>query len=284
MNYHGKTALTISPLPKSLVRPTLYLVTAIFVLRVVDVFFLRSDEWFGEQIVTKLGGLILVAIFLVRAELKWAQIGFVRPGILRAIVIGIAIMASGLAFGYLVEWLVLVFSGSDPVLILSSRPPSLTPAETSKTAPSTILLGGNVVNAFMEEAVFRGLLLLALLAITSAGKANFWQAVLFGLWHVVWPVRSYFDGLMDAQTAIIMAVGYAIVSGLIGYAWGAMLLWLGNIWAAWAAHLLNNSIYNLLHIALADGSDPGSYTIKVLVSVLVVFVAMLVIARFRNRV
>lgn len=54
-----------------------------------------------------------------------------------------------------------------------------------------LLLVGNVINSFMEEKLFRGIMLRHYLSRFSFLKANILQAALFAAWHLVQPIKHY---------------------------------------------------------------------------------------------
>jgi membrane protease YdiL (CAAX protease family) len=89
----------------------------------------------------------------------------------------------------------------------------------------------------------------------SPWQANALQAVIFGLWHLAWPIRHWMAGRIDlaavASQSIVIVLG-ATISGL---AWGYLFLKTNNLWAPWIAHIINNSTLNLLHIRTIDGLD-----------------------------
>lgn len=226
----------------------------ILALRLLDVFLLRLDERFGEQFLTKAVGLLLVLLYLWSAGHRVASIGLHAARWQFSIALGLAVMTAGLTAGYGVEWLLLHAQGAQPGWLLAPQPHVLVPgAIVGGVVLGLTLVGGNVVNAFMEEALFRGVLLTHLATRMRFAKANVLQAVLFGLWHLVWPARDYLDGKTGLQTALGTALGYVLLSALIGYAWGYLVQKTNSLWTAWAAHMLNNTVINFIHISTAAG-------------------------------
>ncbi len=47
-------------------------------------------------------------------------------------------------------------------------------------------------------------------------QANFIAALLFGIWHIVMPIRSYVNGEMSFAAMLLMAIGYIILAGIMG--------------------------------------------------------------------
>ncbi len=251
----------------------------IVALRLLDVFVIRSDEIFGEQYLTKVVGMILVFGYAWYVKGDWSSIGFGKENWGVAMLLGAAIMGVALLIGYGVEWFLLVGQNAVPRLFVSPQGLSLTgDAAGGGLALTVSLLVGNLVNSFMEEGLFRGVLITHLGSRMALWKANLIQAGIFGVWHIVWPARDYLDGKMDAGEAIGIAVGYAIISGLIGFAWGYFYQKTNTLWVAWAAHTVNNSTMNLVHITTAAG-DPSTLGLRVAVATLIVAAAMPLVKR-----
>ena len=68
----------------------------------------------------------------------------------------------------------------------------------------------------MEEGIFRGLFIKIFSESKSFMQANFIAAFLFGIWHIVMPVRSYVDGEMSFAAMVLMGIGYIILAGVMG--------------------------------------------------------------------
>ncbi len=249
------------------------------ILRLLDVFVIRSDEIFGEQYLTKVAGMLLVFGYVWSVKGNFSGIGFHKQGWVTAVFLGAIIMGTALLIGYSVEWLLLTAQDAAPRLFVSPQEVSLTGDAVSGGIALTIsLLVGNFVNSFMEEGLFRGLLISHLGSRIALWKANLIQASLFGLWHIVWPIRDYLDGKTDASEALVIAIGYVIVSGLIGFAWGYFYQKTNTLWIAWTAHTVNNTTMNLLHITTAAG-DPGTMGLRVAAATLVVVATMPLVKR-----
>ncbi len=69
-----------------------------------------------------------------------------------------------------------------------------------------------LTNAIMEETYFRGLLFNTLNLRMNAGRAIVLSSVLFGFWHIVWPIANGFQG-----TRLLVEMGISVVfSALLG--------------------------------------------------------------------
>lgn len=75
-----------------------------FGLRLVDVFLIRSDEWFGEQVVTKVLGLTIVIAYAVRSGYGLDRIGFRTTTVTTVIWISLVLTGLVMATTFLVQF------------------------------------------------------------------------------------------------------------------------------------------------------------------------------------
>ena len=235
------------------------LFTMILVLRIVEMFYFRLDERWGEVFVSKLLGFLIILGYLRLAKRKIGDMGLHSDHFLESISIVIVFMTISLGFSYFIEWIYLARRGLQPSLIIAPMSNSL---DSEFAIQGGFLFGlwlifGNFMNSFLEESLFRGVMMTHFSVRLSFWKANFLQAFLFGLWHIVWPVKSYILGQMSVSEAIVFAMGYIFLSAIIGLVWGYLFLKTNNLWAPWFAHTMNNSIMNLLHTVTTEGFDSG---------------------------
>ena len=232
--------------------PTLLLVLAA-ALRYVDVILLPLAERWGEAILHKALGLALVLAYLWAVRRPLAAIGVHGRLWGESMWIGMVGTALLLALGYGLQWAVSYLAGQEPTFVYA--PLDSRTGLDGGTMFAVWLVVGNLVNASMEEGLFRGIMLPHCRRRLAPWQANLFQALLFGLWHLAWPARRWLTGQADLQTAgteaAILVLG-AIVSGL---AYGYLFLKTGSLWAPWLAHAVNNTALNLLHIETAGGMD-----------------------------
>jgi membrane protease YdiL (CAAX protease family) len=241
----------------SLARPILVpmvLLAIAVLLRVVDILILPFAERWGEAILHKALGFILVLAYLWAVGQPLAAIGLHERRVGQAIWIGAAgaVLILVMAFG--LQWAVLRAAGKQPKLVVAGID-NMTGLAVPGLAYALFLLLGNVVNSSMEEGLFRGIMVPHFRVRLSPWQANALQAVIFGLWHIVWPTRHWIAGRIDLGAAVsqsILAVLGATISGLV---WGYLFLKTDNLWGSWIAHLINNSVLNLIHIRTVDGLD-----------------------------
>lgn len=116
----------------------------------------------------------------------------------------------------------------------------------------------NLINVWMEEGVFRGLFTKILEGI-SYRKSLFFIAFLFGIWHLVMPLRDYLQGEASLLNLIVMGIGYVILAGMMSIKWSLLYKMTGYLWLGLGDHLFNNLASNLVHVI--SNSDVDSLQI-----------------------
>jgi membrane protease YdiL (CAAX protease family) len=118
---------------------------------------------------------------------------------------------------------------------------------------------GNVINAFMEEGLFRGVMVRLFRVKLSPWRANVLQAFLFGLWHLPWVLKWHQTGQIEAHGGILLATLYQFLPMLlVGVAWGYFYIKTDSLWVPWIAHFLNNTVLNLVQVTTAAGVESGT--------------------------
>ena len=227
-----------------------------FVFRLIDIFVLRLDERLGEIILSKALGFSLVVLFVWAIGKKLSSIGFHGRRLGESLLIGTGITVLPFIIAYSVEWIVLNQFGQEPRFLFSAIDPKA--GVTGGILFALWLVLGNFINSFMEEGLFRGVMLNLSRIRLSFVKSNWLQAALFGVWHLVWVVKWYQTGVVSTPGEI----GLGIVANFLpqiclGLVWGYAYRKTDNLWTAWIAHTLTNTTLNLLHVATLDAMDPG---------------------------
>jgi membrane protease YdiL (CAAX protease family) len=243
-----------------------------FVFRIVDIFVLRLDELLGEIILSKLLGFLLVLGYVWIVGKTVASIGLHRRAIDKVILIAgigtsaIFVAAFGLQF--------VALSGSDlsPGLVFVAIDPKT--GLQGGTLFLVFLFLGNVVNSFMEEGLFRGIMLPHFMRSVSFKWANLLQAALFGLWHAVWPLESLLTGDLTVGAAVTEAVALVVTTAAAGLVFGYLFYKTGSLWAPRLAHTIHNSALNFVHIRTVDGLDAD---LSVLIPIMIVGYVLLAI-------
>lgn len=229
------------------------LVIALF-FKWVDTFVLRLDERLGEIILSKTLGFVLVVVFVRVAGRSLRDVGLHRRNLVPSLLIGTGIAAVALVGGY----------GADFVLNLKNQPVFRFEAIDPKAGVTggflfvLWMILGNAINSFMEEGLFRGVMIRLFRVKLSPWRANALQAFLFGLWHLPWVLKWYQVGELEAHGGLLSAaLGQFFPMLLVGFAWGTFYLKTGSLWVSWIIHFLNNTVLNLVHIRTIEGPSSG---------------------------
>lgn len=231
----------------------LYLIA--WIIKVLDTFIFRLDELIGEAILTKALGFILVAAYVWLAGRKLSDIGFHARNLRTALLLAVAGFGSIYALAFIAQLLILNTSGEAAGLVFSAVDP--------KTGLSGGLLFGlwlvfaNFVNSAMEEGLFRGTMVRHFLLRYAGWGAIFLQAVLFSLWHLSWPLRHLLDGQVPTGEVAFEALGLGLSTLVSGVVYGYFYYRTDNLWGPFVAHLINNTVFNVLFIRTSTGMHSG---------------------------
>lgn len=224
--------------------------------RLVDIFVLRLDERLGEIILSKALGFCLVLFFVWGIGRKLDSIGFHGRRLGESLLIGVVITLLPFIIAYSVEWTLLKQMGQEPRFLFSAIDPKA--GVTGGLLFAVWLVSGNFINSFMEEGLFRGVMLNVNRMRLTFGRSNWLQALLFGAWHLVWVIKWYQTGIVSTPGEIGMGIVANFLPQIcLGLVWGYAYLKTDNLWTAWIAHTLTNTTLNLLHIATVDAMDPA---------------------------
>ena len=232
----------------------LMLITLSF--RLIDIFVLRLDERLGEIFLSKALGFCLVLLFVWAIGRTPGSIGFHGRRLGESLLIGTVITILPFGIAYTVEWIVLQQMGQEPRLLFFAIDPKA--GLTGGLFFALWLVIGNFINSFMEEGLFRGVMLNLNRRRFSFGKSNWLQAALFGVWHLVWVVKWYQTGVVSTPGEIGMGIVANFLPQIcLGLVWGYAYLKTDNLWTPWIAHTLTNTTLNLLHVVTVDSMNPG---------------------------
>ncbi len=229
----------------------LFIIAVIF--KILDVFVFRLDEVLGEIIVSKSLGFLLVVAYLWLVGKSVTAIGLHGKSVTKSLIIGSTGIILILLFSYGLQFGVLVGAGKEPSLVFTAIDPKA--GVTGGVAFAMFLLVGNFINSFMEEGLFRGVMLRHFRVSLSFWRANFLQAAFFGIWHLNWPIKQSLTGQLDAGGLASQSLIVLIATGIVGFAMGYLYLKTGNLWGPWIMHTINNSVQNMVHIQTIAGLD-----------------------------
>ncbi|MEY8429741.1 CPBP family intramembrane glutamic endopeptidase [Lachnospiraceae bacterium 48-42] len=263
---------------------------AIFTLclaaRFIEYFLIETDRTaIGENVLHKAAGIIILALALKRVNLTWSDIGFQRNCFVSNILKGLLLGSVCFAISYWLELTILALQGNPANLEIYISSFSLTGSGIKNTDFVFFLLCVvfNVINVWMEEGIFRGLFIKILSETKSFMQSNFIAAFLFGIWHIVMPVRSCMDGEMSFTAMVLMSIGYIILAGIMGIKWGLLYHMTGNIWTGIGDHLLNNTVAtNMMHVISLNGADELQI-VRIMAAQIISFTFVLAIYVYKSR-
>jgi membrane protease YdiL (CAAX protease family) len=226
-----------------------------WIIKIFDTFVFRLDEIIGEAILTKALGFILVTAYVWMARRKLSDIGFRSRNLGIALLITVVGFCLIYVFAFTSQLVILKASGEEADIVFSAVDP--------RTGLSGGLFFGlwlvfaNLVNSAMEEGLFRGIMLRHFLVRYAKWGAIFLQAALFSLWHLSWPLRHLLDGQVSLGEVAFEAFGLSLSTLISGVVYGYFYYKINNLWGPFVAHMINNSIFNVLFIRTTTGVQSG---------------------------
>lgn len=247
---------------------------------------LKTDETFlAENIFCKIFAILVISQCLVERKLSWRSIGFRLKGIKKGLILGFSLGLSTFAISYLAEFLILFFMGKSPRLSFYISNFALSDQTVTGISLSALLICilGNVINVTAEEGLFRGLIFKLGRRAFSTRSANFIQALLFGIWHLVIVTVWFKEGSLTLGAAFLMGIGYIILAGILGFEWGLCVTLTGTIWTGIFEHFFNNFISNSLHVVTDTGADELQILRIVLSNILSLLLVLFLMKRSKKR-
>lgn len=242
----------------SVLSATIFIYVLCFIFRFLEYFLLRTDETFwGEAFIHKLIGIVILLIAVKHYGFKFAEIGFTQNQIFHRLLEGLAFGFFVFVPAYLVEVMIAVMQGEFKNLKLYVSAYSVNGTIGNQTGFLffVICIVGNIINVIMEEGIFRGLFQKILEKKYSFTITSIITACLFGLWHIMGPARSYYDGTMSCKAFVANAILLVVTSGLVGFKFALMTKLTHSLYMAMGHHFINNAIVNILHVVSSTGID-----------------------------
>jgi membrane protease YdiL (CAAX protease family) len=221
--------------------------------RVIDIFVLNLDERWGEILLSKTLTLVLVLGAVVMAGCGLHALGLRGTGI--GSTMTVAMLGYTVIFGFAlaIQVVVLRLQGIEFSLSFEAIDPKT--ALSGGLGFALVLFLGNIINALAEEGLFRGLLLPVFAVRLGLWQALALQAVFFGVWHLVWPIKAAYVKETTINAAFTSGLALFVASTVAGVAFGLMYYITQTLWAPVAVHFLNNGFYNFVHIRSKAGVD-----------------------------
>ena len=251
-----------------------------YVFRMFEYFILRTDRtWVGEAIVHKLTGIMILFVAARLLQVSMPEIGFEKEGCLRNLIKGLLFGIGVFIVAYSVEILIAVSKGNFKTLqiYVSSYAVNQNVRYKTELLFFLICIVGNIVNVVMEEGIFRGLFEKILEKRYSFIISALIASSLFGLWHVIGPVRNYFDRSFGLNSMIANAIMLLITSALVGFKFALLTKMTGSLYMAMGDHFVNNTIVNILHVVSDSGADEMMF-VRITIAQTISF--LLVLIRF----
>lgn len=250
-----------------------------FAFRALEYFVIRTDQtFFGEAFIHKLIGigLLVAAIFVFRY--KFSDVGLTTGKSFLDILKGLAFGIVVFIIAYGVEIIILAASNNLQAVELYVTAYSVDAGEEVKRTGVFFLICviGNIINVLMEEGVFRGLFQKMLSDKYKFVVAGIIASVLFGLWHIMAPLRSFIDGNKSAGGFIGESAMLIGTSALVGFKFAMMGKLTGNLYMGMGDHFVNNTIVNILHVINKENEADNLMVIRISIAQSVSFTAVLI--------
>lgn len=262
-------------------RPLILVITIYcicFLFRAFEYFVLRTDQTvLGEAVVHKLIGITVLLASAKLCHFKPSEIGFVNSKVIYNLLKGLAFGIGVFFVAYSAEILILVIQDNFQGLNLYVSAYAVDGNVGNKTAFIffALCIIGNIINVVMEEGMFRGLFQKIFEKKYSFVIAAVIASALFGLWHIMSPLRSYCDGTMSTGGFVANSVMLITTSALVGFKFAMMTKLTGNLYMAMGDHFVNNTIVNILHVISDTGADQMQ-VVRISIAQSVSFIVVLV--------
>ena len=259
-----------------------------FAFRALEYFVIRTDQTFlGETFIHKLIGIGLLVLAIKVFRYSFAEVGFKTGKAFYDILKGLAFGLATFFIAYGVELIIVASTGNLKGLELYVSAYSVDGNIGHQTDFYffIICILGNIINVLMEEGVFRGLFQRMLNSHYKFVIAAIIASVLFGVWHIMSPLRNYLDGNQSLGGFIAQSCLLIGTSALVGFKFAMMGKLTGNLYMAMGDHFVNNTIVNILHVVSNSEADQFQ-VIRITIAQSLSFTVILIwylIVYFKNR-
>ena len=259
-----------------------------FAFRALEYFVIRTDQTFlGEAFIHKLIGIGLLILAIKVFRYSFAEVGFKTGKAFYDILKGLAFGLATFFVAYGVELIIVASTGNLKGLELYVSAYSVDGNVGHQTDFYffVICIVGNIINVLMEEGVFRGLFQRMLNSHYKFVIAAIIASVLFGVWHIMSPLRNYLDGNQSLGGFIAQSCLLIGTSALVGFKFAMMGKLTGNLYMAMGDHFVNNTIVNILHVVSNSEADQFQ-VIRITIAQSLSFTVILIwylIVYFKNR-
>lgn len=244
---------------KEIIRIISILILVTTIVKYIEFLFIRTDQTIiADNVITKIFCIIASLVAMKICGLKLSDIGLKFKNTFKYIGCGLGLGLFTFAISYGLEMSLLAAQGKAPELSLFITNFGLSgaTAEVSLSALALVIcVLVNIINVLAEEGMFRGFILKVVTERWGFKTGNYVQALLFGIWHIVMCVLGVYDGQMSVPQAVVFAIGYVVLAGILAIEWGTCVSMTGVLWVGLSEHFFNNFIGNFLHVVSTSGTD-----------------------------
>lgn len=244
---------------KEIIRIISILIIVTTIVKYIEFLFIRTDQTIiADNVITKIFCIIATLVAMKIYGLKLSDIGLKNKNTFKYIGCGLGLGLFTFAISYGLEMVLLTVQGKEPqlsVFITNFGLSGATSEFTLSVQALIICVIVNIINVLAEEGMYRGFILKAVTDHWGFKTGNYAQAFLFGIWHIVMCVLGVYDGQMSVVQAIVFAIGYVVLAGILAIEWGTCVNMSGVLWVGLSEHFFNNFIGNFLHVVSTSGTD-----------------------------
>ncbi len=230
----------------------------------------RLDETYLDIIISKIIPLFLIVLYLKYSHKSIVETGIHKYQLIWNIFLGILVGVVQYTIFTTADFLSYIYLDDQPFLYTY-------PYELFDL---TYLVAFIIINSFMEEMLFRGLMMRNFMIRLSSFKANLLQSLLFGVWHVVAYIKYFVYRDYNLIEATFNAIPHIIMATVFGFIMGYMFLKTSSLWGSFLCH----SVWNLLGSLVEFGgvSAFGGLTLIIfeLIFGVILFIISIFIVRF----
>ncbi|MBQ1672274.1 MAG: CPBP family intramembrane metalloprotease [Treponema sp.] len=271
---------------KEIIRIIAILITVTTIVKYIEFLFIRTDQTIiADNVITKIFCIIATLVAMKICGLKLSDVGLKNKNTFKYIGCGLGLGIFTFAISYGLEMLILAAQGKEPQLsaYITNFGLSGATSEFNLSAQAIIIcVIANIINVLAEEGMYRGFILKAVTDRWGFKTGNYVQAFLFGIWHIVMCVLGVYDGQMSVVQAIVFAIGYVVLAGILAIEWGTCVNMSGVLWVGLSEHFFNNFIGNFLHVVSTSGTDEYQI-VRIVISNFLSLGIVLLINKKKNR-